>query len=113
MRFLNWEARRRLSFALAIRAETPTTLPGFCRVLKQVFHWLWITVTALCHEQIIGLTLLVAALLSTGGVWVTQVVASSPASQHITSAANDASAIRIALVHPALNASMISAASPY
>lgn len=109
----DWEERRRLSFALAMRADTSSTRAGVYRLLKQAFHELGTVVMPQPHEKIIGLSLMVLALLATADVWVAQMAARSAPPPYITSRAPNPETVRVAPVHPALSASMISAASPF
>ena len=107
------EERRRLSFALAMRADNPRTLAGAFRTFWQAAWTLWTVVAAPPHGRVIGLSLVVLAVLSTADVWVMRVAASSSPEQRISSQATVARTIRTAAVHPVISASMTSAASPF
>ena len=108
------EERRRLSFALAMRANGPQTLADLYRAMKRAGHELWAVVTAPQNGRLIGLSLFVLALLTDAGVWSMRAsTPSPPVAQTISSKASHVRAIRVAAVFPALNASMVSAASPF
>ena len=108
------EERRRLSFALAISEVGPQTLADLYRAMKRAGRKLWAVVTAPPNDKIVGLSLLVLALLTDADVWSMRAsTPSPPVVQTISSKASHVRAIRAAAVSPALNASMVAAASPF
>jgi hypothetical protein len=109
----DWEEHRRLTFALSIHLDGPQILSSKYRSLKHAADELWDIVMAPPYGRVIALSLLVLIILLSADIWLTQLAASAPPAQYPPSQADHESTIRAAAVHPALNASMNSAASPF
>ena len=108
-----WEARRRLSFAMAMRSETPVTLAGIWRAIKQASHTLTSIALASANGRTIELALLILGLSLNAGVWITQSTADANPEQHSVSSPTHTVSAQIASVHPDLSATMTFAASVF
>jgi len=104
----DWEEHRRLSFALAMRAEGPTTR----RIIKRAVHALWTALAASPERCVIGLSLLIMSVLLTADIWATRTINLSLPGRIETMAPPRATAVRAAPVKAAMNATMASA-SPF
>jgi hypothetical protein len=109
----DWEGRRQLSLAPAMRADSSNALAAVFHALKHSVDELRPIVIPPRHERLIALCLFALALLSAADVWLTRVAANAAPPGYINSATVPPSSIRVVAAHPALSASMVTAASPY
>lgn len=105
----DWEEHRRLSFALAMRAEGPATL----RAVKQLSRALWAASTASPERRVIALSLLVMAALLTADLWATRTISTSLPGHIATTAAPRTTEVRLAPAKAASDSSLTAAASPF
>ena len=71
----DWEGRRRLSLALAMRAETPNPLELLWRAFGQSVHDVRAVVVPRPYERLIAGILFVLALLFVADLWTSQITA--------------------------------------
>jgi hypothetical protein len=104
----DWEANRRLSLALAVRAENQAAL----RTVRHALHELCVAFAASLSTRVILMNLVMVAALSTSGIWLTQ-SRTTPPERHTAVTTPRSTKIRLALVTQATNASIVIAASPF